>query len=71
MTVELEDGTTHVVEKDAFQGHPTNPMSWEQVETKFHDTAGTRLDEDRRDAIVTTVRDTESHTVDDFVTLLV
>lgn len=70
VTLELEDGTTHVVEKDAFQGHPTNPMSWDQVETKFHDTAGTRFDEDRRDDIVATVRDVESHTVDDLVTLL-
>lgn len=70
VTVELEDSTTHVVEKDAFQGHPTNPMSWDQVETKFHDTAGTRLNQDRRDEIVVTVRDIESHTVDDLVTLI-
>ena len=68
--IELEDGTTHVVEKDAFQGHPTNPMSWEQVESKFHDTAGTHLNADRRDDVVATVRDLESHTVDDLVTLL-
>ena len=68
--VELEDGTTHVVEKDAFQGHPTNPMSWDQVESKFHDMAGTRLDEDHRGDIVATVRDLESHTIDDLVTLL-
>ncbi|AEH39302.1 MmgE/PrpD family protein [Halopiger xanaduensis] len=70
VTVELNDGTTHVVEKDAFQGHPTNPMSWNQVETKFHDTAGTRLDKDRRDDIVATVKDLESTTVTDLVTLL-
>ena len=70
VTVELEDGTTHVVEKDAFQGHPTNSMSWDQVETKFHDMAGTRLDEDHRGDIVATVRDLESHTIDDLVTLL-
>ena len=70
VTIELEDGTTHVVEKDAFQGHPTNSMSWDQIETKFHDTAGTRLDQDRRDEIVVTVRDLESHNIDDLVTLL-
>ena len=70
VTVELEDGTTHVVEKDAFQGHPTTPMSWEQVEAKFHDTAGTRLDEDDREDVVATVRDLESHTTDDLVALL-
>jgi 2-methylcitrate dehydratase len=70
VTVELEDGTTHVVEKDAFQGHPTKPMSWDQVEAKFHDTAGTRLDEDRRDNIIATIKDLESTTVSDLVTLL-
>ncbi|GAA0213695.1 MULTISPECIES: MmgE/PrpD family protein [Halobacteriales] len=70
VTVELEDGTTHVVEKDAFQGHPTKSMSWDQVETKFHDTAGTRLDEDRRDKIIATIKDLESTTVSNLVTLL-
>ncbi len=70
VTVELEDGTTHKVEKDAFQGHPANPMSWDQIETKFHDTASTRFDEDRRDDIVVTVRDLESATVNELVTLL-
>ena len=70
VTVELEDGTTHVVEKDAFQGHPTNPMSWDQVESKFHNTAGTRLDKDRQDDFVATIRDLESHTVDDLVAQL-
>ena len=70
VTVELEDGTTHVVEKDAFQGHPTNPMGWEQVEAKFHDTAGTTFDVDRRHDVVATIRDLESHTLDDLVTLL-
>ncbi|WP_226008121.1 MmgE/PrpD family protein [Natrinema salinisoli] len=70
VTIELEDGTTHVVEKDAFQGHPTNPMSWDQVESKFHDTAGTSIDEDRRDDIVATIRDLESHAIKDLVTLL-
>jgi 2-methylcitrate dehydratase len=70
VTVELEDSTTHVVEKDAFQGHPTNPMSWDQIETKFHDTTGTRLNKDRRDEIVVTVRNLESHAVDDLVALI-
>ncbi|MFC6764552.1 MmgE/PrpD family protein [Natrinema soli] len=70
VTVELEDGTTHMVEKDSFQGHPTNPMSWGQVESKFNDTAGTRLGEDDRDDIVAMIRDLESHTVDDLVNLL-
>ncbi len=70
VTVELEDGTTHVVEKDAFEGHPTNSMDWDRIETKFHDTASTRFDADRRDAVVQTVRNLEDHVVDDLITLL-
>ena len=68
--VELDDGTTYHVEKDAFAGHPTNPMDWDQLRGKFdHLTAG-RYDEAHRDRIEATVRDLESHDVDDLVSLL-
>lgn len=70
VTVELEDDTVHTVEKDAFQGHPTNPMSWEQIEAKFHRTAGTKFDEERRENVVNVVRNLESYDVDDLVALL-
>jgi len=63
------DGTTHVAEKNAFQGHPTQPMDWDQVEAKFHATAS-QFDERRRVEIVETVRDLESTDVDDLVGLL-
>jgi 2-methylcitrate dehydratase len=70
VTVELSDGTTHVIEKDAFQGHPTQSMDWAQVGAKFHQTAGPRFGEERRTQIRTTVRELESHSVGDLVTLL-
>lgn len=70
VTVELADGTTHVVEKDAFEGHPTNPMDWAQVEAKFHETAGPRFDRARRRKIVDTVQNLQSQEVDDLVSLL-
>lgn len=70
VTVELEDGTTHVVEKDAFEGHPSNAMDWDRIEQKFHETAGNRFDEERREDVVRTVRNLESHDVDDLVALL-
>ena len=70
ITVELEDGTTLDVEKEAFQGHPTHPMSWEQVTEKFHAVAGDRYDEDRRTEIVETVRSLDERTAGDLVALL-
>jgi 2-methylcitrate dehydratase PrpD len=68
--VEMTDGTTHVVEKAAFQGHPTNAIDWGQVEAKFHDVASDHLDGDRRDALVDVVQEVERHDVDDLVELL-
>lgn len=70
VTIELEDGTTHVVEKDAFEGHPTNSMDWDRIKGKFHDTAGTRFDDERRQDIIDMVENLESHDVDDLVELL-
>ncbi len=58
-----------MVKKGAFQVHLTNPMSCDQVESKFHNTASTRLDEDH--GITSLGRSGfSSHTPDDFVTLL-
>lgn len=70
ITVELEDGSTHVVEKDAFQGHPTQSMSWEQIEAKFHQTAGPRFDESRRREIIDVVETLEDRSVDELVGVL-
>ncbi|WP_330633460.1 MmgE/PrpD family protein [Halocatena halophila] len=70
LMIELEDGTTHVVEKDAFEGHPTNPMDWDQIERKFHDTARAQFEGNRRDEIVAVVREMQSNDVDDLVSLL-
>jgi 2-methylcitrate dehydratase len=68
--VELADGTVLHVEKDAFRGHPTQPMSWAQLEEKFHATAGDRYDRERRTEIVETVRSLDDHDVADLVALL-
>jgi len=70
VTIELEEGTTHVVEKDAFEGHPTNSMDWAQIEEKFHKTAGMRLDDERRQSIIDVVANLETHGVDELVACL-
>ncbi len=71
VTVELEDGTTHTVEKDAFAGHPTNSMDWDQIEAKFHDIAGSQFDEQLRNEIVEVCRNLDRHDSTDLVALLV
>jgi 2-methylcitrate dehydratase len=68
--VELADGTIHTVEKDAFRGHPSDPMSWEDVEDKFETTTADRYDAAHRREIVDTVRNLEDHDVADLVALL-
>ena len=68
--VELADGTTHRVEKDEFPGHPNDPMSWDDIEAKFHETAGERYDEGRREEIIETVRELEDREVSELLALL-
>lgn len=70
VTVELEDGTTHTIEKDAFEGHPTNSMDWDRVEKKFQATAGTRFNDEHREDIVEVVRNLEEHDIDGLISLL-
>ncbi|MFB6070192.1 MAG: MmgE/PrpD family protein [Halanaeroarchaeum sp.] len=68
--VELEDGTTHHVEKADFAGHPRNPMDWDQLREKFDAMTSDRLSEDRRDRVENVVRDLEGYDVRDLVALL-
>ncbi len=70
LTVTMEDGTEHTVEKDAFQGHPTQPASWDMIEAKFHRLASDHYPEQRRDAIVSTVHDLDTVQVRDLTALL-
>ena len=68
--IEMADGTVHRIEKDAFSGHPTEAMSWEQVEAKFTTMTESRYDEAQREQLVETVREFEDHDVVDLVALL-
>lgn len=68
--IELTDGTVHRIEKDAFGGHPTEPMSWAQVEAKFATMTEDRYDGARRDELVETIQNLEDHDVADLVALL-
>ena len=70
LDVRMADGTVHHVEKDAFAGHPSRPMDWAQLETKFESMTTDRYGEARRNEIVRTVRNLEGLDVADLVALL-
>jgi len=70
LTVTLSDGTTLETQKDDFQGHPNNPMDWEQVEAKFELMTRDHYDEQRRSEIIQTVKNLERHDVTDLVSVL-
>jgi 2-methylcitrate dehydratase len=70
LDVALTDGTVYHVEKDAFRGHPTQPMSWDAIEEKFERLTADRYDAEHRREIVETVKALEEHTVADLVALL-
>lgn len=70
ITVRTTEGTEHRIEKTAFEGHPSNPMSWEQLEAKFHGIAKDVYDEDHRGEIIETVKHLEEHDTSDLTALL-
>ncbi|MFB6206430.1 MAG: MmgE/PrpD family protein [Haloglomus sp.] len=68
--IELDNGTTHHIEKDDFRGHPNNPMDWDEIEAKFHPMAANVYDEARRERIADCVRNLEQNDIDDLLELL-
>lgn len=70
ITVTTIDGSEHRIEKTAFEGHPSNPMSWEQLEEKFHGIAKDIYGEQRRNEIIETVKHLEDHDTTDLTALL-
>jgi len=70
VTVDLADGTTHRIEKAAFRGHPTDPIDWDALETKFDRSTRDRYDAAHRDRIVDTVHGIEDHDVADLTALI-
>ena len=68
--VETADSTTYRVERDAFRGHPTEPMSWRELAEKFETLTRERYDAAHREEIVETVRTLDERDVADLVALL-
>lgn len=70
ITVTTNDGSQYRIEKTAFEGHPHNPMSWAQLEQKFHGISEDVYDEEHRDNIIEIVKNLEDYEVDDLTALL-
>lgn len=70
ITVRTTDGREYDIERASYEGHPTDPISWESLEEKFHGLAAQRYDVERRDAIVDVVRTLEERDVAELTTLL-
>lgn len=70
ITVRTVDGDQSTIEKAAYPGHPSNPMSWDAHEQKFHGIADGVLPDDRLDEIVETVKHLERHDTTELTSLL-
>lgn len=70
VTVETADGEEASIEKAAYEGHPSNPMSWEQHDRKFTENAASVLPEARRTAVFDLVKDLERHDAAELAELL-
>ncbi|WP_306054466.1 MmgE/PrpD family protein [Natronococcus wangiae] len=68
--VTMDDGTTYRVEKDAFRGHPIDPIGWEGLEDKFRTLTEDRVDAERRAELLETIRSLEDRDVADLTALL-
>ncbi|ELY98505.1 MmgE/PrpD family protein [Natrialba asiatica] len=68
--VTMDDGTTYRVEKDAFRGHPTDPIGWDGLAEKFETVTDEFIDAERRDDIQALIRSIEDHKVTDLTALL-
>ncbi|MDJ1434159.1 MmgE/PrpD family protein [Halostagnicola sp. A-GB9-2] len=68
--VAMDDGTTYRVEKEAFRGHPLDPLGWDDLEEKFDAITDGNLTDERRDDLVETIETLESRDVSELTALL-
>ena len=70
LTVHLENGETHCIEKRDYEGFHTRPMSWETIIAKFEGLAEPYTSKELRDQIVKTVKNFEQYSVSELMKLL-
>lgn len=64
------DNNKYNIRKERFNGHPTDPMDWSEIEEKFRQTAGTKYDDERVEDIIHLVKNMEDHQTTELVELL-
>lgn len=70
ISVRTTGGQQATIEKAAFEGHPSNRMSWEQHERKFHGIAADVLPTERLEEIVDVVKHLERYDASDLTDAL-
>lgn len=67
--IQTDEGNYNI-EKSDFEGHPRRPMSWESIKNKFEGMTQQRYSKEKRNKILNTVENIESHSVGDLTSLL-
>lgn len=67
LTVHLQNGNSHSIEKSDYEGFITRPMSWETVTAKFNLLAGSYMDRESREKLIKTVYSLEDHSITDLM----
>ena len=70
ITVEMNDGSRHQIEKRDYEGFHTRPAGWDMIEEKFRILAGERLDQNQRREITEGIKNLENITVRELHRLL-
>ena len=70
VTIRLNDGQEHTIEKRDYEGFQTKPMSWETVSDKFMRLAEPSTSESQRTEIIEAVKGLEDADISEFMALL-
>jgi 2-methylcitrate dehydratase len=70
LEIELADGRVYRTEKEAFQGHPSRPMSWMEIEAKFETMTAERYDDAHRRDLIEVVKMLDERDVSVLIELL-
>lgn len=70
LTVYLDNGEAHSIEKADYEGFHTRPISWETIIQKFKGLAKPYTTQELREQIVEMVQDFENHSVPELMKLL-
>jgi len=70
ITIQLNNGESHAIEKKDYEGFHTRPMSWTTIIEKFESLVKPYVEESVRHQIIETVQAMENHSVSELMDLL-